>query len=172
MPVHVIPIEPSGINFVAADETGDHAANADPNREGRIQIAGFCLAHMQNIGPIDDNRGEEKRAEKPEIRVAEDSEEERLILSHQLDLLPEIGDEVRTELLFRCSRLDLVDTETCAESDAREHDQCIAGVDLVACETFRHRSSGDSSDNNRQESAELDDAISEGEALRWKKFRQ
>ena len=127
---------------------------------------------MQDVGPVDDNGGEEKRAEEPEVGVAENSEKERLILAHQLDLLPEIADEVRAEFLFGCSGRNAVDAKAGAESDASEREEHIAGIDFVAMEALGHCGAGDGADDDGEERAEFDDAISPGEALCREQLRE
>ncbi len=90
------------LDFVAAEQPGDHAADADADGQRGVEIAGLGLPDMQNIGTVDDDGGEEQRAEEPEVGVAENREEERLIAAHELDLLPEIANEVQAEFLLRC----------------------------------------------------------------------
>ena len=82
------------LDLVAAEQAGDHAADADADGERGVEIAGFGLADVQNVGSVDDDGGEEQRAEKPEVGIAEHGEEERLIPAHELDLLPEIAEKL------------------------------------------------------------------------------
>src|SRR5579859_863946 len=58
------------LDFVAAEEAGDHAADADSDSECCIEIAGFGLANVEDVGSVDYNRGKEKGAEKPEVGIA------------------------------------------------------------------------------------------------------
>ena len=101
-------------NFVAADQTGNHAANTDSDGESRVQVSGLGRPTMEYVGPVHDHRGKKKRTEEPEVGVAKYSEKERLILPHDLHLLPEIADEVGTKFLIGCGRRDPVYPKACA----------------------------------------------------------
>ena len=106
-------------NFVAAEQAGDHAADADADGESGVEIAGLSLADVENIGTVDDDGGEEQRAKEPEVGVAEDREEERLIAAHELDLLPEIANEVQAEFLLGCGGRNAIDAEAGGEAERR-----------------------------------------------------
>ena len=160
------------LDLVAAEQAGDHAADADADGESGVEIAGLSLADVQNIGTVDDDGGEEQRAEEPEVGVAENREEERLIAAHERDLLPEIADEVEAEFLFGCGGGNAVDAEAGGEACAGEGEERVSGVDFVAMEMLGHGGAGDGADDDGEEGAEFDDAIAPGEALGGEQFRQ
>ena len=43
------------LDFVSAEPTGDHAADADADGQCGVQIAGFGLAYVQNVGAVDND---------------------------------------------------------------------------------------------------------------------
>ena len=63
------------LDLVAADQAGNHAADADAHGQRGVQIAGLGLADVKNVRPVNDDGGKQQRAEKPEIGVAENREE-------------------------------------------------------------------------------------------------
>ena len=69
----------SVLDFVIAEPAGGDAADSDADGEGRVQVAGFGLAHVQNVRTVDDNGREEERSQKPEVRIAEHRHEKRPI---------------------------------------------------------------------------------------------
>ena len=81
------------LDLVVAHPSSGHAADADAHGEHGVQVAGFGLADVQHIGPVDDDGGEEQRTEKPEVGVAQHGQKQRLVLAHFTDLHPEIADE-------------------------------------------------------------------------------
>ncbi len=48
------------LDLVAAENAGDHAADADANGECGVEITGLGLADVQNIGTEDDDGGEQQ----------------------------------------------------------------------------------------------------------------
>src|ERR1700739_2142731 len=159
-------------DLIAAQQAGDHAANADSYGKRCVEIAGLCLANMENIRTVDNDRGEQQRAQEPEVGVAEDGEEEGLIAAHELDLLPEVADEIQAELLFGRGGWNAIDAKAGGETYTSEAQQRISGVDFVTAEVLGHGGASNGADNDGEEGAEFDDAIAPGEVLGGEQFRQ
>jgi len=157
-------------NLVAADEAGNHTADADANSERGIQVTSFGLADVQDVGAIYDDGREKKGTEEPEVGVAENGEEERLVLAHELDLLPEIADKVCAEFFLRRGWWHAVDAEAGAESRTGEREKSIASIDFVAGKLFGHGGAGNGSGDDGEEGSKFDDPITEREALGRKEF--
>lgn len=53
-----------------------------PMARTALRVAGFCLADVEDVGAVDDDGGEQQRAEEPEVGAAEDGEEQEAVLAH------------------------------------------------------------------------------------------
>ena len=160
------------LDLVIAQPSSGHAADADAHGEHGVQVAGFGLADVQHIGPVNDDGGEEQGAKKPEVGVAQHGQKQRRVLAHFADLHPEIANNVQAEGFFRRGGRHVVDAEAGYEADSRKTQQHVTRNYFAPGELLTHPRADDRTNDDGQKRPQLDDAIAPRQSFLRQQFRK
>ena len=160
------------LDLAARQIPGREAAQPDADRQRRQQVGRAQLADPQHVLPVINHALLQQRAEEPEVGVAEARQPQHAVPAHHLDLLPQVAQEVGAELLLRVGRRHAGDAEAEGQADHRQPDQHRARPRLASLEALvEHRPGGHAGDD-RQERAQLQDAVAPREPLLRQQLRQ
>src|SRR5215470_8912105 len=123
---------------------------------------------MQYLASVHQHGLQKKRAEKPEVGIADHRQPQRTVGKHEAYLLPEFSHKVEAKLSLRRRRGNFGDAQAAQQPDSGQSEQNHSGVRFALSKnmvqpTRRHRAGDD-----RQKCSQLDYAVAPGQPF----FRQ
>src|SRR5262249_43192374 len=104
------------LNLSRRQQTSRVTANADADCQRRLEIASMGFVKVQDFSSIKNNHELKQRTQKPEIRVAHDSQVQYAIRAHELILSFQIAKKVETKFLGRIRHRHFGNRETCRQT--------------------------------------------------------
>mgnify|MGYP007056984869 CR=1 FL=1 len=162
------------LDLVAGQVSRAEAAQPDPDRDGRHQVEGDLPGiEPEQVLPVDNDRilldqgGQEEK-----VGVPGNGQPQDPVVPDPHQLGPEIANKIGPPLLAGVGRWQPLDPQAGAEAKAGQTDQNDAGPPIVAAKGNEEPAAGDGPGNDGHESAQLDDPVPPGQALRGQQLRQ
>ena len=160
-------------DFAAGQIPRGKAAQADADRRRRLQVTALLrVGNVEHVLRVDDDEELDQCRHGEEIGVADHGQPEDAIPADALYLGPQVGEKVDAELFRRVGGGHLRDAQAGEQAKSRQGHQHRTRPGLPSGERFAQPRAGDGPADDRDESAELKDAIAPGEPPLGQQFRQ